>query len=145
MSSFLEARRARVAASLPLGDAILLVGAGEPTPLPEDSDQTYPFRSHAEYFYLAGRECAGGVIAFDRRNGDCDGWISFVPPVTEAERIWEGRAQLAGTPIHELPAWLSSRRERTVAALGAPVRHVRSDTALTAHVRAEFTHIRRSK
>src|SRR6266545_2690913 len=65
LETIVPERRARVAAALPLGDAILLVGAGDPIPLPEGSDQTYPFRSHAEYFYLAGRECVGGVMAFD--------------------------------------------------------------------------------
>ena len=62
-------RRQRLAAALPLGDAILLVHAGEPVPLPEGSDQTYPFRSHAEYLYAAGEECARGVVAFDPQIG----------------------------------------------------------------------------
>ena len=35
-------RRARVADALQLIDEILIVGAGEPVPLPEGSDQTYP-------------------------------------------------------------------------------------------------------
>ena len=35
MSTFLSDRRARIATALTLGDAILLVGAGEPVPLPE--------------------------------------------------------------------------------------------------------------
>ena len=64
MTDFLPVRRARIARALQLEGAILLVGAGEPVPLPEGSDQTYPFRSHADYFYLAGNECAGGVVAF---------------------------------------------------------------------------------
>src|SRR3954469_24548288 len=99
--TLLRARRARVAAALPLGDAVLVVGAGEPIPLPEGSDQTYPFRSHAEYYYLAGQECAGGVLAFDPRDAvkaADGGWISFVPPVTEGERVWEGRTQRPGIP-----------------------------------------------
>src|SRR6187200_144115 len=97
-SSLIE-RRARVAGSLELGEALLLVGAGEPIPLPEGTDQTYPFRSHAEYYYLSPQECAGGVIAFDPRDGDVNGWVSFVPETSEAERVWEGREQLPGTPI----------------------------------------------
>ena len=65
----LAARRQRLAAALPLGDAIMLVHAGEPVPLPEGSDQTYPYRAHSEYVYAAGEECAGGVVAFDPRDG----------------------------------------------------------------------------
>ncbi len=52
-------RRARVADALQLIDEILIVGAGEPVPLPEGSDQTYPFRAHSEYFYLTGVDLPG--------------------------------------------------------------------------------------
>jgi Xaa-Pro aminopeptidase len=145
MSDFLTARRARIASALPLADAVLLVGAGEPVPLPEGSDQTYPFRSHAEYYYLAGQECAGGVVAFDRREGAAAGWVSFVPAVTESERVWEGRAQLPGTPLASLDDWLAERRGRPVAMLGAPLRNVAADEVTTANVRASLRHERRPK
>lgn len=138
----LSTRRARIAASLPLGDAVLLVAAGEPVPLPEGSDQTYPFRAHADYLYLAGQETPGGVLALDPRGG---GWRSFVPPVTEAERVWEGREQPAGEPIAELEPWLHARRNRTFAGLGAPLRQVSADPVLSADVRAALLHARRPK
>src|SRR4051812_42009762 len=118
MNSPLNDRHARVAAALDLGDGLLLVGAGEPVPLPEGTDQTYPFRSHAEYFYLAARECAGGVIAFDPRdNASGGGWVSFVPDVTEGERVWEGREQIPGASIAILEPWLAQRRGRSIAML----------------------------
>ena len=145
MISPLPARRARVAATLDLGDALLLVGAGEPIPLPEGSDRTYPFRSHSEYFYVAGHECAGGVVAYDPHDGAADGWVSFVPDVTESERVWEGREQLPGAPIATLEPWLIARRGRPIALLGAPLRGVHADEAATARARALFTHARRPK
>jgi Xaa-Pro aminopeptidase len=143
--SFLEDRRARVVAALPLGNAILIVNAGEPVPLPEGSDQTYPFRSHAEYFYLAGHECAGGVIAFDPRDGTRAGWVSFVPVVTEAERVWEGKTPIAGAPLSQLGAWIEARKNRPVALLGAPLRTIEGDPTLTAQTRQALTHARRTK
>src|SRR4051794_74847 len=106
MPDFLDLRRARIATTLPLDNAILLVGSGEPIPLPENSDQTYPFRAHSEYVYLGGRECVGGVVAFDPRDGQ---WIDFVPQVTEGERVWEGRTQPGGVLISELKPWLAAR------------------------------------
>ncbi len=145
MNAALAARRTRVAEALDLGDALLLVGTGEPVPLPEGTDQTYPFRSHAEYFYLAAQECPGGVMAFDPREGARDGWVSFVPDITEGERIWEGRPQPAGHSISTLEPWLAQRRERAIAALGAPLRGVRADDALTARIRSAFAHARRPK
>jgi Xaa-Pro aminopeptidase len=145
MSDFLIERRARVAEALPLDDAILIAGAGEPVPLPEGSDQTYPFRSHAEYYYLAGHECAGGVVAFDPRDGARDGWVSFVPAVTEGERVWEGRTQTPGTPLAQLDAWLAARQGRPVAALGTPVPNATGDAALTKKIRDHFVHARRAK
>ena len=65
----IERRRARMARALGLHDEVLLIGAGEPIPLPEGTDQTYPFRAHSEYFYLVGMECPGAVLAFDPRLG----------------------------------------------------------------------------
>ena len=143
--ALLHQRRARVAEALDLGDAVLLVGAGEPLPLPEETDQTYPFRSHAEYFYLAGQECPGGVIAFDPLNGAKEGWVSFVPEVTEGERVWEGRQQLPGTSLASLEPWLSQRRGRGIARLGAALRGVRGDDALSLRARERLTHARRAK
>src|SRR5688572_29130967 len=143
--SFLEDRRARVGAALPLENAILVVSAGDPVPLPEGSDQTYPFRSHAEYFYLAGHECAGGVVAFDPRDGPIDGWVSFVPVVTEAERVWEGRTQIPGAPLTQFTSWLDARRDRPVALLGTPLRNIEFDAVITASIRQALIHARRPK
>lgn len=142
---FLVHRRARLAATLPLGDALLVIGAGDPLPLPEGSDQTYPFRSHSEYLYAAGGECAGGVVAFDPQDGGIAGWRSFVPSVTESERVWEGRAQCEGTPLADLMGWREARRGRPIALLGAAVAGVESDPALVERVREAYTHARRAK
>jgi hypothetical protein len=125
----LRARQARVANALPLDDAILLIGAGDPIPLPEGTDQTYPFRAHADYFFLTGLECRGGVVAFDPRDGAEAGWVSFVPDVTESERIWEGRQQAAGTPLALFKAWLNERIGRPRVVLGVHVRGVDADAA----------------
>ncbi len=144
MHDFLPARRARVADALALDQALLVVGAGQPIPLPENSDQTYPFRSYAEYYYLAGHECAGGVVAYDPRDG-ATGWVSFVPEVTEGERVWEGRTQLPGTPLAKLPDWLAARAGRPIAGLGAPVPGVTIDLDLSARARERFHHARRPK
>ena len=145
MTAFLlDERRARAADALDLGDALLLVGAGEPVPLPEETDQTYPFRAHAEYYYLAAQECAGGVIAFDPRDGSA-GWVSFVPDVTEGERVWEGRTQSPGWSLAMLESWLGQRRGRPIARLGAPLRGVRSDDPLSLLTRERLTHVRRRK
>lgn len=145
----LARRRTRLAAALELGDSLLLVGAGLPVPLPEGTDQTYPFRSHAEYYYVAAQECAGGAVAFDPHDVDAtvpgSGWVSFVPQITEAERVWEGRRQLPGTPLPDLARWLRERAGRPIAMLGAPLDGMPVDAALTQSVRARFMHARRTK
>ena len=145
MHDDLTARRERVAKSLELSDEILLVGAGEPLPLPEGTDQTYPFRAHSEYVYLAGLDSPGGVVAFDPKRGPVKGWTSFVPDVTEAERVWEARAQDPGETLSRLEPWLTTRRGRTIVNLDAVLRGVRADEARTAAVREKFTHARRPK
>ena len=145
MFTQLADRRARLAAALNLTDEILLIGAGTPVPLPENTDQTYPFRAHAEFFYVAGVECPGAIVAFDPHDGVRDGWKLFVPEITEGERVWEAREQIAGEPLAGLPAWITDRRARTIAGLGAPLCGVRADEALTVKVREAFTHARRPK
>jgi Xaa-Pro aminopeptidase len=145
MFANLADRRARLAAALPLNDGLLLLGAGQPVPLPENTDQTYPFRAHSEFFYVAGVECPGAIAAFDPRDGPRDGWHLFVPEVTEDERVWEAREPVAGEPLAALPAWLTARRARPLALLGAPLPGVRADDALTVKVREAFTHARRPK
>jgi Xaa-Pro aminopeptidase len=144
-NSYLTNRRARIAEALLLTDEIFLAAAGEPVPLPEGTDQTYPFRAHSEYYYLTGLECPGGIVAFDPRQGPQDGWISFVPDVTDFERIWEGRQGWPGESIALLEPWLTQRRGRPLVCLGAPARGIRPDETLTARVRELFTHARRPK
>ena len=141
----LAERRRRVAEAMGLRDEILLIGAGEPIPLPEGSDQTYPFCAHPEYYYLTGIDSPGGVLAFDPRQRSSKGWVSFVPSVTEAEKMWEGRTQLSGAPLPRLEPWLGARRGRPIINLGAPLRGVRFDESDVARTREQFTHVRRVK
>jgi Xaa-Pro aminopeptidase len=134
MTTYLERRRARVAAAWDLKDEVVLVGAGEPISIPGGQDQTYAFLSHSEYFYLADRECVGGVVAFDPK----EGWTDFVPDVTEDERVWEGRTEVEGTPLSGLAAWLGARRGRGVGMLGTALRDVTADSKVTAEVREKL-------
>ena len=137
------ARRARIAPALGLtADEILLAGAGHPIPKPEISDALLPFIAHQEYYYLTGHaEADGGILAYDPKSG----WTSFVPEVTELDRVWEGKAQLPGELLAKFPAWLAARQGRKVVALGAPVPGVASDEQRTAGVREAYKHARRPK
>ncbi|MEY4070940.1 MAG: hypothetical protein RL721_1554 [Candidatus Eisenbacteria bacterium] len=56
MTDPFASRRERAAAAWAPNDAIVLVGAGSPVPIPGGADQTYPFLAHAEYLWLAGHE-----------------------------------------------------------------------------------------
>jgi Xaa-Pro aminopeptidase len=137
-------RRNRIATALGLKNELLLIGAGHPIALPENTDQTYPFLAHTEYFYLTENDSPGGVLAFDPKDG-ADGWVSFVPEVTDAERTWEGRVQPEGTPIAALEPWLTNRRGRPLVLLGEPFRGVVPDPALIGPAREKFRHARRPK
>ena len=136
------ARRARIAPALGLTDEILLVGAGAQQPKPEISDSMLPYIAHQEYYYLTGHaDAMGGIIAYDPKSG----WTSFVPEVTEADRVWEGREQLPGELLGKFPAWLEARKGRRVVMLGAPVAGVTADAVRTAEVREAYKHARRPK
>lgn len=137
------ARRARVAPALQLTDEVLVVGAGGPVPKPELSEQHLPFVAHQEYYYLTGHvDAPGAILAHDPRTGE---WASFVPTITELDRVWDGRVQLPGEPIEHFPAWLARRPDRPIVALGAPVLGVTADAARSAEVRERFKHARRVK
>lgn len=114
-------------------------------PLPEGSDQTYPFRAHSEYYYLTGIDRPEGFLAFDPRQPSSKGRVSFVPDVTEAEKMWEGRTQGVGRPLSRLEAWLGSRRGRPIVNLGAQLRGACSDESEISRVREQFTHARRTE
>jgi Xaa-Pro aminopeptidase len=141
----LAERRARAIRAMQLDDAILLVGAGDPVPLPEGSDQTYPFRSHAEFVYLAGGESVGGVLAADVQGGIAREWLELAPDPTERERIYDGRTAPHTTPLTALAPWLAARRGRTMVALGAPLPGVRPDEERSLSARAALVHARRAK
>ena len=142
MPSPLAPRRARVAAALQLTNEVLLLGAGEAIPLPENSDQSYTFITHSEHAYLAENACQGAVVAFDPLSGE---WIDFVPHVSEGERVWEGREQTPGRLLSDLDSWMGARPGRPVIMLGAPLRTIHHSESLTARARERLTHARRVK
>jgi Xaa-Pro aminopeptidase len=140
----LERRRTALASDWNLDREIVLVGAGEPVPIPGRGDPTYPFRSHSEYLYLTDRERPGGVLAFDPDAG----WVDFVAPVTRDELLWERLMPPEGedgVPLRRLGNWLAERAGRPMANLGAPVDGVVSNPELASRLRAGLNQLRRQK
>jgi Xaa-Pro aminopeptidase len=137
VAEHLERRRTAAADAWGVGDAVVLVEAGEEIPVPGRGDLTYPFRAHSEYLYLTDRERPGGVLAF----APGEGWIEFVAPVTAEELLWTGlEGDREGVPegtraLDELEAWIQGRAVR---ALGAASD---ADTEL----RDELVRVRRPK
>ena len=133
----IERRRAAAAAAWDMGDAVVLVAAGDEIPVPGRGDRTYPYRAHSEYLYLTDRERPGGVLAFDPG----EGWVEFVVPVTADELLWTGlegdrEGVPEGTrPRDELEGWLAGRPARRLGATADP------DDAL----RNELIRVRRPK
>jgi Xaa-Pro aminopeptidase len=139
----LERRRRAVAERWNLDSEVVLIGAGEPLHVPGRADRTYPFRSHSEYFYFTDSERPGGVLAYDPQ----EGWVDFVSPVTNEERLWSGgvESENGGVPVTELPAWLEQRQGRRVAVLGTAVDGAASDEELEAALRYGLNDVRRRK
>jgi Xaa-Pro aminopeptidase len=140
----IERRRDAVAAAWNLGDELILIGAGEPIPVPGRGDRTYPFQPHSEYLYLTDRSRPGGVLAYEPR----EGWTQFVRPVSQAELLWSGgidERELDGRPLDELDAWLAERRGSKLAWLGQPPPTAGGDAGLADAARLELNHVRRQK
>jgi Xaa-Pro aminopeptidase len=139
----LERRRRAAAAAWNLGSGeAVVIGAGEPLPVPGRGDRTYRFYAHSEYLYLTDRERPGAVLAFD----PAEGFVDFVPPPTPEELLWSGAPTAEpGVSTAELPAWLEARRSGRIANLGAALPGVRSDAELEADTRYALNGIRRVK
>jgi Xaa-Pro aminopeptidase len=143
----LERRRRASAAAWNLTNEAVVIGAGEPIPVPGRHDRTYPFRAHSEYLYLTDRERAGGVLTFDPQ----DGWVDFVVPVTRHELLWAGAEATEGSvpegtvPTFGFQEWLEKRGGRRIACLGAPIAGVDSDAQLEEDLRYELDEVRRPK
>lgn len=138
---FLDQRRRKAAEAWNLTNEVVLVAAGEPIGIPGGADQTYPFRPHTEYFWLTDRTRPGSILAFDPQ----EGWVDFVPEITQAERVWEGGGVDEGVPASSFPAWLAARRGRPLAVLGCAVPGVEDDPALREQLRTALFAARRAK
>jgi Xaa-Pro aminopeptidase len=140
----IDARRARAAAALAPLSAVVLVGAGEPIGIPGGQDQTYPFLPHPDYRWLTGRDRERGIVAFDPR----EGWVEFMTPVSEAERVWEGRAPATWSGARsrdDFDAWIAPRRGTPIVALGAGVPVASTDRDLATRAAELLLHARRPK
>jgi len=137
----LEKRKKSAAAQWSLQDEIVLIGAGQPLPIPRRGEQTYPFRAHSEYFYLTDRDRPGCVLAFDPK----DGWTDFVPQVTQDEAVWVGSVPDEGVSLAELVPWLKKRKGRRIACLGSAIPGIRSDRFLETKLHEKLTEVRRPK
>jgi Xaa-Pro aminopeptidase len=135
-------RRRAVEAQWRVLDAVVVIGAGAPIPIPGRADRVYPFFAHSEYFYLTDRQRAGAVLAYDPQ----EGWTEFVPVAGADERLWSGATgDEEGTPVATLGPWLEKRRGRLVAQLGAPVPEAPSNPDIVAELRAALDRVRRIK
>jgi Xaa-Pro aminopeptidase len=125
----LERRRAAAADAWDVGDAVVLVSAGEEIPVPGRGDRTYPFYAHSEYLYLTDRNRPGGVLAFDPG----EGWIEFVRPVTAQELLWTGlEGDREGVPegtrqLDDLEGWLGDRPARRLGVTDEADEQLRND------------------
>jgi Xaa-Pro aminopeptidase len=126
-----------------LDDQVVLVGSGDPIPLPGRGDLTYPFKAHSEYFYLTDRNRPGGVLAFDPQAG----WFDFVAPVTETDRLWTGApaGELDGLALPKLAGWLEGRVGRPIGCLGAPPPDAVCTPELVEDLRLGLAAVRRPK
>lgn len=138
----LEERRLRAAKAFGRQAPTVLIGAGEPIPIPGGLDQTYPYTAHPEYYWLTGSQRSGGVLAYNQQ----EGWTHFVRPVTPSERLWEGNPDAPeGEDVAGLPGWLNRYASAEIAVLGSPVRGVKSDDELAADMRVRLDTVRRRK
>jgi Xaa-Pro aminopeptidase len=143
VASQLERRRAAAAAAWGLTDEVVVIGAGDPIPVPGRGDLTYPFRAHSDYYYLTDRNAPGWVLVFDPHQG----WLELHPPLGTEAALWLGTPTQddEGLSTDSLPDWLASRTKRSVACLGVAPGDVAFDAELSEELRLALARIRRRK
>jgi Xaa-Pro aminopeptidase len=146
VNNHLARRRDLAAAAWRDLDAMILIHAGHSVPVPGGADMTYPFRPHTEYTWLADRWRAGGVLAYDPR----DGWHDFVEPVSIDEVVWEGASPddpsaAGGLPLAQLTDFLARRRGCPRAVLGCELPGMTGDLDLRDEARLRLLAVRRAK
>jgi Xaa-Pro aminopeptidase len=122
---------------------VVVIGAGDPIPIPGRGDVTYPFRAHSDYYYLTDRDRPGGVLAFDPQ----EGWLDFRPPIDARAVVWLGPSadEWEGPTTDALGDWLRSRANGLVACLGVAPAHVEFDAALSSELQLKLAAVRRRK
>lgn len=121
-AQYIKNRRDRLTAKLKThlsADQAVLFFSGEPVQKPGGLDQTYPFLPHPEYFWLTGRRRASGVSFFSID----EGWIDFVKPISDEEKIWEGAVAddtyKNTRDVKDLKKFLAQKNFRELFKLGA--------------------------
>lgn len=138
----IQQRRSEIEKIWGLSDEIVLINAGKPLSIPGGADQTFEFRVHPDFRWLAGYDEADCVLAYDPRAG----WTEFVHQITDSERVWESdRPQRPGTPVSELSQWLQARQGRDIALLGAPLPGLSGDDTLASGLASKLLATRRPK
>jgi len=138
----IERRRRAIEAEWNELGAVVLIGAGDPIPIPGRADRVYPFLAHSEYFYLTDRQRPGAILTYDPE----EGWREFLPVIGADEQLWSGDVSAeAGTPVSELGPWLEQRRGRRVSQLGAPIPNAPFDAAVAGELRTRLDRVRRRK
>ena len=132
----LQRRRQRTLVAWNLTNDVVLIGGGSPISIPGGADQTFPFSTHPEYYWLTGRQREGGVLAYDSR----EGWTLFEPPLSVGEQVWGGNEAPIGRSIEELESWTKAREGRKIRWLGV-TKYAEADRDL----REKYSHVRRNK
>lgn len=140
--ALVAARRQRAEKVWGLQDEIVLVGAGKPINKPGHFDQCFEFQTHPQYRWLTESHRPGSILAYDPQQG----WIHFVPPLTQLERVWDGEPEVpAGRPFDEFHAWIDQNRTRKLAALGSSIDGVAPEAEFSKHIGLQLDHERRKK
>ena len=137
----IESRRKAIAAKWNLNDEIVLIFAGAEISIPGRGDQTYPFRSHSEYFYLTDDDQSNSVLAYDPKAG----FTTFHTRLKPDEAMWYGAVQEDGEDIATLQGWIDARKGRKFAKLGQPTMPVTSDENFEKELREQLNQVRRPK
>lgn len=111
-------------------NSLVLIASGDAIPKPGGLDQTYPFLPLPEYYWLTGLRRPWGVVAYSKS----EGFVDFVQPVSDAERLWEGvEGNVEGLNVADLNSWISKKKFQDIFLFGS--HKISADSSLAAKSR----------
>ncbi|MEZ4816209.1 MAG: aminopeptidase P family protein [Bdellovibrionota bacterium] len=96
-------------------DDVVVICSGEPIQKPGGLDQSYPFLTHPDFYWLSGLQRPESLFLYSKT----EGLQLFIKKTSRDEQVWEGlNTQFEGRDVNEFESFFSKKKYRNIYVLG---------------------------